>query len=309
MDAFNMFGWYVLVYFFGLGIIEAIWHWRTGRIYSWRDSAASIADMAIRRTILFAIGGNLLLWVSPWLHQFSLGDLPLKTAGAWNWPRLVGLFFGVEFFYYWHHRWSHEVRWFWATHAVHHSPNSMNFLTAERLGWTQNVSGAILVFTPLVLVGFRPEEVLGMFSLNLLYQYWLHTEMIGKLGWFELVFNTPSHHRVHHASNPTYLDANFGGVVIIFDRLFRTLVPERNDEKVVFGLVKPLRSINPIYIALHEWLNVARDISHNWRHPQRLLGYVLGRPGWSHDGSRATSAQIAAHAGLENKKPKGVCTA
>src|SRR5690606_23628431 len=134
----------------------------------------------------------------------------------------------------------HEIRWLWATHAVHHSPNRMNFLTAERLGWTQNLSGAVLTLTPLLVIGFRAEDVLGMFALNLLYQYWLHTEMIGKLGWLEWIFNTPSHHRVHHGSNPQYLDANYGGILIIFDRLFGTFVEEK--EKVVFGLVTPLRS-------------------------------------------------------------------
>ena len=296
MDAFKIFGMYVLIYFFGLGLLEVAWHVFTKRRYNWQESIVSVMDMIIRRTILFLVGGTLLIWVAPWLQQFRFADLPLTDAGVWHWGRVAVLFFGLEFLYYWFHRWSHEIRWFWATHAVHHSPNSMNFMTAERLGWTQNLSGAMLVFAPLILIGFRTNEILGMFSINLLYQYWLHTEMIGKLGPLEIIFNTPSHHRVHHASNPTYLDANYGGILIIFDRLFGTFIQQRTEEKIVFGLVTPLKSSNPFYVALHEWINIAVDVRSNWRQPKILIGYLFGRPGWSHDGSRMTSSQILASA-------------
>jgi sterol desaturase/sphingolipid hydroxylase (fatty acid hydroxylase superfamily) len=287
MNLFKFAGWYGIAYVVGLALIEILWHRRRGISYDWQESMVSVVDAFLRQGVYFLLGGSLLIWGAPWFQQFALADLPLKVDGEWQWLRVAGLFIGLEFFYYWLHRWDHEIRWLWATHAVHHSPNRMNFLTAERLGWTQNLSGAVLTLTPLLVIGFRVEDVLGMFAFNLLYQYWLHTEMIGKLGWFEWIFNTPSHHRVHHGSNPQYLDSNYGGVLIIFDRIFGTFVEE--EEKVVFGLVTPLRSGNPIYVALHEWINIGRDVARHWRHPKRVLGYLFARPGWSHDGSRATS--------------------
>ncbi len=290
MNLIKMVGVYGLVYIFGLGIAEILWHRKKGIPYNWRESGVSVIDMMLRNGLGFLLGGGLLAWVAPWVQQIAIADLPLKVAGAWQWGRVAGLFVGLEFLYYWMHRWDHEIRWFWGTHAVHHSPNSMNVLTAIRLGWTQTISAAVLTLTPMLVIGFQVQDILGMFAFNLLYQFWLHTDMIGKLGWFEYAFNTPSHHRVHHGSNPRYLDKNYGGVVIIFDRMFGTF--EEETEKVVYGLVSPVISINPIYVALHEWINIGRDVRDNWRYPARLRGYLFGPPGWSHDGSRGTSAQI-----------------
>lgn len=290
MDIMKIIGVWGLVYMIGLGVAEVLWHRKKGLPYNWRESSVSMADMIIRNGLTFMLGGGLLTWIAPWISTYAIFDLPIKIAGVVQWGRLAGLFVGLEFLYYWMHRWDHEIRWFWATHSVHHTPNSMNLFTAERLGWTQIISAAVLTMTPLLVIGFHVQDVLTMFAINLMYQYWLHTEMIGKLGWFEGVFNTPSHHRVHHGSNPNYLDSNYGGVVIIFDRMFGTFVEET--EKVVFGLVSPVVSMNPIYVALHEWINIGRDIRDNWRHPSRLGGYLFGPPGWSHDGSRGTSEQI-----------------
>lgn len=292
MEGYKLFGPYVFVYFLGLGLIEVIWHWYKKRKYNWQESGVSIADMAVRFFVLAAIGGPLLQQIGPWLETLRITDLPIKDGNVFHWGRAAALFLGLEFFYYWFHRWSHEIRWFWATHAVHHSPNSMNFMTAERLGWTQNLSGAMFTFAPLFVVGFHTNEILAMFSLNLLYQYWLHTEMIGKLGPLEYIFNTPAHHRVHHASNAEYLDANYGGVLIIFDRIFGTFVEQKDDEPIVYGLVKPIYSRNPIYVALHEWINIAHDITDHWRTPTVMTRYLFGKPGWSHDGSRKTSTQL-----------------
>ena len=142
-----------------------------------------------------------------------------------------------------------------------HSPNQLNLSAAYRFGWTGRLSGTAVFFAPLVWLGFPQPVVFATLSLNLLYQFWLHAEWIPKLGPFELVFNTPSHHRVHHASNPEYLDANYGGVLIIFDRLFGTLRTERHELPCRYGLVEPLRSNNPVRIAFHEWISLARDLS------------------------------------------------
>ena len=293
MDGLLHFGPIVLLYFLGLGLMEVLWHRYKKRAYNWTESAVSIADMIIRNLVLLAIGGPVLAQIGPWLEKYKIADMPLRVGDSWQWGRVALLFLSLEFLYYWFHRWSHEIRWFWATHAVHHSPNSMNFMTAERLGWTQNISGAMLVFAPLFLAGFHTTDILGMFSLNLLYQYWLHTEMFGRLGPLEHLFNTPSHHRVHHASNPHYLDANYGGVLIIFDKLFGTFISEKHGEPIKYGLVKPLNSRNPIYVALHEWMNILEDIKAHWREPEILVKYLFDRPGWSHDGSRKTSSQIS----------------
>ena len=171
------------------------------------------------------------------------------------------LFVGLEFFYYWYHRTSHTSRWFWMAHSVHHSPNQLNLAAAYRLGWFGKFTGTSLFFTPLVLLGFTPTVVLTALFLNLLYQFWIHADWIPKLGWLEYVLNTPSSHRVHHARNPEYLDANFGGVLIVFDRLFGTYVAERADVPCEYGLVSPaVSSRNPFVVNFEPWIGLAKDL-------------------------------------------------
>lgn len=199
--------------------------------------------------------------------------LPLDDWRVW-----AGGFLAVEFAYYWMHRWSHTVRWLWATHAVHHSANSFTLPAALRLGWTNVISGGWLVFAPLILAGFPPELVVTLLALNLRYQFWLHTEMIGRLGALEWVFNTPSHHRLHHASNEAYLDRNFGGVLIIFDRIFGTFASEKRGETIRYGLTRPVLSNNPFRIAFCEWSRMAADIrtAGSFR---EFADAIAGRPG------------------------------
>ena len=175
----------------------------------------------------------------------------------WSW---VLLFLGEEFYYYWMHRADHRIRWMWATHAVHHSSNQFVLANAYRLGWTQQISGAAVFMAPLVLLGFPPAMVLAALAANLLYQFWIHTELIGRLGPLEWVLNTPRHHRVHHARNSAYLDRNYGGVLIVFDRLFGTFAEERADMPCSYGLVEPLASNNPVRIAFHGWRQLWRAL-------------------------------------------------
>jgi len=235
--------------------------------YDWRAYAASIAD-ALGRRAVDALGLSIAAPLFVWAHLHRLGDVALSTPVA-----LAGLFIGQEFFYYGYHRCAHRVRWFWATHCVHHSPNQLSLATALRLGWTGKLTGSALFFTPLVWLGFAPQAVLGVVALNLLYQFWLHATWIPKLGPLEWVFNTPSHHRVHHGANPEYLDCNYGGVLIIFDRLFGTCVDERDDIAVRYGLTTPLLSHNPLRIAFHGWQALARDLwrARGWRQRGRVL--------------------------------------
>jgi sterol desaturase/sphingolipid hydroxylase (fatty acid hydroxylase superfamily) len=271
----------------GLAAIEAaVLAWRRGR-YDWRASLASLADLLFRQ---YVAGPYLTLSIAApafgWAISHRLGPIPLNSALAF-----VALFLGEELCYYWFHRASHRVRWFWANHAVHHSPNELNLSAAYRFGWTGRLIGATLFYVPLVWLGFPPPAVFATLSLNLLYQFWLHTDWIPKLGPLEYVLNTPSHHRVHHAANPDYLDANYGGVLIVFDRLFGTFVAERADLPCRYGLVEPLRSNNPAFISVHEWLNLARDLTRarSWR--ERWF-YLFGPPGWKPDAAMAASGTL-----------------
>ncbi len=239
------------------------------------------------------------------IGQRLIGLIPLSLVGvAWfiayenrlfelstdSWWYIPLLFLGLEFFYYWFHRLSHEIRWFWATHSVHHSIEEMNFLAAYRFGWTGRISMGGIVYTPLCLFGFSPTHVVIMLAINLMYQSWLHTNLIGKLGPLEGIINTPSAHRVHHAKNADYLDRNHGGVLMIFDRLFGTYVPERDDVPVEYGLIKPSGSTNPLRIAFHEWGNIINDVKqYPIRHWPMLL---FGPPGWAPNGESMTSAQL-----------------
>ena len=224
------------------------------QFYDWRAFATSLADATGRRAV-DALGLSIATPVVVWAYEHRLTTLTLTEP--WQW---LGFFLLHELAYYGYHRAGHRVRWFWATHAVHHSPNQLTLATALRLGWTGRLTGVGFFFAPLVGLGFSPLLVFGTLAANLLYQFWLHTTWIPKLGPLEWVLNTPSHHRVHHGSNPEYLDCNYGGVLIIYDRLFGSFVAERADVPPRYGLTTPLRSYNPLTIALHEWLNLGRDL-------------------------------------------------
>jgi sterol desaturase/sphingolipid hydroxylase (fatty acid hydroxylase superfamily) len=215
-------------------------------------------------------------------YSHRLFSIPIDTAVA-----VVALLIGQDFCYYWFHRCSHRIRWFWATHAVHHSSNDLNFAAAYRFGWTGRLTGTAIFYVPLVWLGFEPRAVFIAIALNLLYQFWLHTEWIPKLGWLEYVLNTPSHHRVHHAANPEYLDHNYGGVFIIWDRIFGTFVAERDDLPCRYGLATPLRSNNPIIIAFHEWAALAGDLwrARSWR---ERLACLIGPPNGGLSGPSVT---------------------
>ncbi len=209
-----------------------------------------------------------------------------------DWRSWLALFALLEFTYYWFHRASHEVRWFWATHAVHHSLEELNILGAYRLGWTGKLSMGYLFHMPLMYAGFSPEAVATMLALNLFYQSWLHTVLIGKLGPLEGILNTPSAHRVHHARNADYLDRNYGGVTVIFDRLFGTFQVEREEVAREFGLAKPVGSANVFVVAFHEWRRMIADLG---AYPFRQWpGLLFGPPGWRPDGAGLTSKAIRA---------------
>ncbi len=245
-----------------------------GQAYDWRAFFASLGDAVGRRLILGMLGtgviGALFYWV--WGHR--LNTIPMDRA--WSW---VLLFVGQEFCYYWMHRADHRIRWLWATHAVHHSPNQFNLSAAYRLGWTAPISGAAIFFAPLVWIGFSPDVVLAALAINLVYQFWIHTELIGRLGPLEWFLNTPQHHRVHHASNREYIDRNFGGVLIVFDRIFGTFAREQPDIPIRYGLVVALNTNNPFRIAFHSWLAMMSELRYA-RGLRESAMTVFGPPEW-----------------------------
>jgi len=169
------------------------------------------------------------------------------------------------------------MRWMWATHAVHHTPEEMTLLSSIRLGWTNLLSFGWMFYVPLVLAGFDPRLVFGLLALDLHYQFFLHTEAVGRLGPLEWVLNTPAHHRVHHASNPEYLDCNYGGMVIVFDRMFGTLREERADLPIRYGLAHPLGTKNPFVVSFGEWRRMFTDML-STSSPRAALRIALGRP-------------------------------
>src|SRR6201994_950713 len=228
------------------------------RSYNWRAYLASLTDALGRQYFVYAflplsLAGPAIDFA--WTHR--LYTVPLNSAVA-----VVLLVIAQDFSYYWFHRCSHRVRWFWATHAIHHSSNEFNLAASYRFGWTGRLTGAGLFYVPMIWLGFRPGPVFVAASIGLLYQFWLHAEWIPKLGWLEYVLNTPSHHRVHHAANPEYLDRNYGGIFIVFDRMFGTFAAERDDLPCRYGLVTPLRTRNPFIVEFEHWLTLVRDVAH-----------------------------------------------
>ena len=182
-----------------------------------------------------------------------------------------------DFLYYWDHRWMHEVRVLWANHVTHHSSQRYNLSTALRQPWSGFLT--FWVFAPMPLLGFPTTKTTKAGQLNLLYQYWIHTEAIGKLpAPIEKVFNTPSHHRVHHGANRQYLDRNYGGILILWDKLFGTFEPELR--RVKYGLTKNIDTYNPLRIAYHEMADIARDVRKACGARDKLR-HVFGRPGWT----------------------------
>ncbi|WP_443018900.1 sterol desaturase family protein [Sphingomonas sp.] len=249
-----------------------------------RDTLTSLA-LGLGSTIAGVLSAGLVFALAVWIHQYRLFDI------GWAWWAFVLAFVLDDLAYYWFHRTAHRVRWFWASHVVHHSSQHYNLSTALRQTWTGFVSLAFLFRLPLFLIGFPPAMVFFVAGLNLVYQFWIHTETVGRMPrWVEAVMNTPSHHRVHHATNPRYLDRNYAGVFIVWDRMFGTYTPEVDEERPRYGIVRNLGSFNLIWAAFHEWIGIAKDV---WAAPWgSKLGYVWREPGWSHDGSRETSDVI-----------------
>ena len=254
--------------------------------YETRDTAVSLG-MGLFSGVAGLLTAGVAAAATFWAYQYRLFEIPMTAI--WGWVALVLL---EDLTYYWFHRISHERRFWWAAHVNHHTSQHYNLSTALRQTWTGGLAGTWALWLPLAFLGFPPAMLAIQKGISLVYQYWIHTEAIRRMPrWFEAVFNTPSHHRVHHARNPRYLDSNYAGILIVWDRMFGTFQPELDEEPCRYGIVKNLATFNILRVAFHEWIGMAADFV---RHPRHAPGYVFGRPGWSHDGSRDTSATLKA---------------
>ncbi len=278
---------YAVPAFVLLVIVEMVWVWRRApEKYEAKDTLTSLA-MGLGSTVAGLLTGGMVLALALWLY-----DHRVMTLG-WAWWVWIVCFVLDDLGYYWAHRTGHRVRWFWASHVNHHSSQHYNLSTALRQTWTGFFAASFLFRVPLALVGFHPAMLAIVGGFNLIYQFWIHTEAIGRFPrWIEAVMNTPSHHRVHHATNPVYLDRNYAGTFIVWDKAFGTFQPQLDGERIRYGIVKQLGSFNLVWTAFHEWIGIARDLrTAPWRHK---LSYLWREPGWSHDASRDTSVTIRA---------------
>jgi sterol desaturase/sphingolipid hydroxylase (fatty acid hydroxylase superfamily) len=255
--------------------------------YEARDTATSLL-MGFGSVVTGGLFAFTFVRFAGWLAPHRVAAL------GWSWPIIIAAFLLDDLTYYWWHRASHRIRWLWADHVQHHSSQHYNLSTALRQPLTGAFTPGLFFRAPMILLGFPMPMIVFVHGVNLVYQFWIHTETIGRLPkWFEAVMNTPSHHRVHHATNARYLDSNYAGIFIIWDRMFGTFVPEDLEDAPRYGIVKNLGTYNPLRVALHEWIGIASDIIHSDSALEALL-YLLAPPGWSPDGSRETSESIKA---------------
>jgi sterol desaturase/sphingolipid hydroxylase (fatty acid hydroxylase superfamily) len=254
------------------------WHFartrRADRLYSWPDTLCNAALALMHQ------GADKLAWlavVPVYAYVYAHFRLFTWQGGA---LAFIVLFLAQDLLYYAFHRCSHRVRWFWAAHVVHHSSERLNLSTAFRQSLMYPIAGMWAFWTPLAVLGFPPKQIVAIVLINLAFQFFVHTQAIGRLGWLEYLFNTPSIHRCHHARNPRYIDCNFAGVLVIWDRLFGTYVPEEASDPPQYGIVEPLHTYNPLTATFHEWRSMLADalraprLADKWR-------AVFGPPEWA----------------------------
>jgi sterol desaturase/sphingolipid hydroxylase (fatty acid hydroxylase superfamily) len=266
--------------------LEIVWARKNPerRGYELRDTRASLS-MGILNVGFSAAAKLLSIPFFAWVYSHRVVDI------GTHWYAWLVLLVAEDFCYYWFHRSHHEVRLLWAAHVNHHSSEHYNLSTALRQALLTPLTGPIF-WAPLALLGYPPWMILTAQAWSLLYQFWLHTEAVDRIGPLEWILNTPSHHRVHHGKNVRYLDRNHGGIFIVWDRLFGTFEVEA--EPVVYGLTKDIKTYNLLQIGFHEVAAIARDVR---RAPglRAKLGYLFAPPGWSHDGSTQTARELQKH--------------
>lgn len=294
MDA--LIAWATPVFLLSIAFEAWIARERRPDIYEKRDAWTSIL-LGTGAVVVGLPFRFFFLWVLTLLYNVRLFTIEPTFWGY------IALLFAEDCCYYWSHRVNHEVRLFWAGHVNHHSSQHYHLATALRQSWTQPYMMWIF-WLPLPLLGFSPKMILMQQAISLIYQFFIHTQLVGKLGPLEWIMNTPSHHRVHHAVNVRYLDRNHAGIFIIWDRLFGTFQAERDDDVPVYGITKNLETNRLMHVAFHEWAAIARDVR---RAPDfwTKLKYMFAAPGYSHDGSSMTAKQMQAQLGRGSLPPLG----
>ncbi|MDQ4141781.1 MAG: sterol desaturase family protein [Bacteroidota bacterium] len=272
---------------------EAYISYREDReLYTFKDSVASTwvgIGAAVFNTLTKAYQVGFFFLFYNLFEPLRLEYLGYDNLG-WAWWVWVLCVIGDDFNFYWHHRFCHTIRLFWAAHVVHHSSEKFNLGTAFRNGWT------IFLYKPVYwiwmpIVGFHPVMIALCMSFNSIYQFFLHTTLVPKLGWLGQIFNNPWVHQVHHACNVEYLDRNHGGILLIWDKLFGTYLDKDEHLETKFGVLHPPHAHNPITLNFHEFKDIWKDVrqARNWR---ERFWFVFGPPGWSPDGSRKTAKQM-----------------
>ncbi|HTM99937.1 MAG TPA: sterol desaturase family protein, partial [Pedobacter sp.] len=237
----------VPVFFILIGIELAYAFYKKLKYYRFNDSISNLSQ-GIGSQITGLFVKTLLFFGYKYIFEnWRLFDLPTTI---WVW---ILLFIGVDFFYYWFHRMSHQVNALWAAHIVHHQSEEYNLTVALRQSWFQSWF-AWVFYLPLAFIGFDPIMFVTLSAFNTLYQFWIHTRAIKHMGFLEHILNTPSHHRVHHGSNPKYIDKNHAGSLIIWDKMFGTF--QKEEEEVYFGITTPLASWNPVWANFHYWVEL-----------------------------------------------------
>ena len=250
-------------------------------LYQFKDSAANIT-MGLGSVVIGLLTKTFAFFVFLWIYQFRLFEIPNTW---WMWGLLL---LADDVTFYWYHRSAHEIRFFWAAHVQHHSSEHMNFSVALRQSWGEPFI-KFLFYMWLPFIGFNPVYILIMQSISLVYQFFPHTKLVGKLGPIEWIFNSPSHHRVHHATQVQYLDKNHAGILIIWDRMFGTFQKEK--EVPIYGITENINTFSPLKIASHEYVNLWQDIRRTKKFSDKI-NYLIKPPGWSHDGENRTSKEL-----------------
>jgi len=275
------------LYIFIIGIEVLLSNYQHKKLYTWKDTGANLYLMLVNSAIDLLFRGIYLVI----LDYFYRHHFISFTNVIEYWLILLLL---EDFLYYWLHRFDHEIRLFWAVHVTHHSSEQLNFTVGFRSSVFQPLY-RFFYFIPLALMGFKAVDIVFMYSATQIWGIFVHTKLINKMGWMEYLFVTPSHHRVHHASNPKYLDKNMGMFLIIWDKLFGTFqeeLPEAHYQPIRYGLTKPIGKEGFGNIIFHEWSSIIKDVSRKDLTWKEKMGYIFGPPGWSHDGSRLTSEEM-----------------
>lgn len=277
--------YYAIPFFVLLLSIEAWFSYKENKhLYETKNTFGSLG-LGIGNVLVGFITKALIFGLFSLIYQYRIFDLDISKWWFW-----VLIFFADDLSYYCFHRTSHFVNFLWASHVVHHSSKHYNLAAALRQTWTGNLTGSFLFWAWMPLVGFHPIWILFMQQISLIYQFWIHTETIKKLPRpIEFIFNTPSHHRVHHGVDLKYLDKNHAGILIIWDRMFGSFQPE--EERPTYGLTKNIESHNPVIIALTTWGQLIKKVSTSGSISNGIK-YLMKSPGWSHDGSSKTTVQL-----------------